>query len=145
MTSGLSENVRIVREDVLELNGDHIHSYIDVTTFDLSYRLQMCIVKLNCPAPFRWRWNDFFDWILLKEDPRIYEIRRIGLAISGGLSSNTIRPLSKALAAARVCRAALDEHTCEACTFYDGTDALPPHDDCTSEDGCRCCLVVKEG
>ena len=42
-----------------------------------------------------------------------------------------------------VSRAVLDERTCDACAFFDGTDAVPPHDDCTSEDGCRCHVVVE--
>ena len=66
---GLSENVRIVREDVVELNSGHVHRYADATTH--AYDLQICITKPRCLFPYRWRWNNFFDWTYVEKEPRL--------------------------------------------------------------------------
>ncbi len=55
---GLSENVRIIPTG-------HIHNYVDVTTFG-SYEEHLCAASF-CPAPYRWRWNNFFDWSYVSE------------------------------------------------------------------------------
>ena len=62
-----------MREDaklLLELHF-HAHSYTEITAMDTPYDLQMCVGTFqHCPALFRWRWNDFFDWTDASQDPR---------------------------------------------------------------------------
>lgn len=47
-----------------------------------------------------------------------------------------------------VYRSVLDAHTCPACRQADGATCdvgkLPPHPNCTSENGCRCTVAVQD-